>query len=71
MDVKDAQSRLKECREILADERNAKQSIPQIPPKIITEISSLVDFPNKNDFIKRLVSYWKLKRIQRNCVPLL
>lgn len=58
---------------MLAEKRSAKPtlSIPTIPPERVTEISSSVSFARKNVFIKRLLSYWKLKRIQRNGVPLL
>ncbi|XP_021954896.1 bromodomain-containing protein 1 isoform X2 [Folsomia candida] len=65
--------KLKACRKMLAEKRSAKPtlSIPTIPPERVTEISSSVSFARKNVFIKRLLSYWKLKRIQRNGVPLL
>lgn len=65
--------KLKACRKMLAEKRSAKPtvSIPTIPPDRLTEIASSIPFARKNQFLKRLLSYWKLKRIQRNGVPLL
>jgi hypothetical protein len=46
-------------------------SIPTIPPERLSQISSFVNVPRKSQFLKYLLSYWKLKRIKRNGVPLL
>ncbi|ODN03130.1 Peregrin [Orchesella cincta] len=68
-----AQPDVKQIRKKMAEKRSALPvvSIPTIPPERITEISSAVNFTRKNAFVKRLMSYWKLKRMIRSGVPLL
>ncbi|XP_071448364.1 bromodomain-containing protein homolog isoform X2 [Hetaerina americana] len=65
--------KMKKARKILAQKRSSIPviSIPTIPPERIIEIAMLVDMPQRNYFIKRLISYWTLKRQNRNGVPLL
>jgi bromodomain and PHD finger-containing protein 1 len=46
-------------------------SIPTIPPERLRQISSSVNVSRKNEFLKYLLSYWKLKRIKMNGVHLI
>ncbi|XP_076469577.1 peregrin-like isoform X2 [Babylonia areolata] len=70
-----AKSRMKmrKARKILAEKRNAVPvvSIPIIPQERLSKISSLVSLTRKDQFLKRLLSYWTLKRQSRFGVPLL
>ncbi|KAK7486575.1 hypothetical protein BaRGS_00022241 [Batillaria attramentaria] len=70
-----AKSRIKmrKARKILAEKRNAVPvvSIPTIPQQRLSKIASLVAVSKKDQFIKRLLSYWTLKRQSRFGVPLL
>ncbi|KAL8617955.1 hypothetical protein ACOMHN_052906 [Nucella lapillus] len=70
-----AQSRMKmrKARKILAEKRNAVPvvSIPIIPQERLSKISSVVSLTRKDQFLKRLLSYWTLKRQSRFGVPLL
>lgn len=59
---------------MLAEKRNCKMqtvSIPEIQPSTVAAITALSTFPEREEFMKRLVSYWKLKRIKAHGVPLL
>ncbi|XP_033115032.1 bromodomain-containing protein 1-like [Anneissia japonica] len=70
-----AQSRknMRKARKILAEKRSAMPvvSIPCIPPKRISKITSKVNLPKKQQFMQRLLAYWTLKRQSRNGVSLL
>jgi bromodomain and PHD finger-containing protein 1 len=46
-------------------------SIPIIPPDKIQEIGDIINISKKNEFVRRLIAYWTLKRQLRNGVPLL
>ncbi|XP_046340784.1 bromodomain-containing protein 1-like isoform X5 [Haliotis rufescens] len=65
--------KMRKARKILAEKRNAVPvvSIPIIPQSRLTRISSLVSLQKKDQFLKRLLSYWTLKRQSRFGVPLL
>ncbi|KAG8239664.1 hypothetical protein J437_LFUL013887 [Ladona fulva] len=69
----ESRQKMKKARKILAQKRSSIPviSIPTIPPERIIEIAMLVDMPQRNYFIQRLISYWTLKRQNRNGVPLL
>ncbi|PVD24392.1 hypothetical protein C0Q70_14874 [Pomacea canaliculata] len=70
-----AKSRIKmrKARKILAEKRNAVPvvSIPIIPQQRLTKIAAMVSIPKRDQFLKRLLSYWTLKRQSRFGVPLL
>jgi bromodomain and PHD finger-containing protein 1 len=55
---------MKQTRKLLAEKRDAIPvvSIPTIPQERIEQISLHVHFARKNQFMKRLMAYWKLKR---------
>ncbi|XP_041350148.1 peregrin-like isoform X2 [Gigantopelta aegis] len=65
--------KMRKARKILAEKRNALPvvSIPIIPETRISKIASLFNVPKKELFLKRLISYWTLKRQSRFGVPLL
>lgn len=65
--------KMKQARKMLALKRESVPviMIPTIPPDRVQEITSLVHFPKKVQFIHRLIAYWTLKRQHRNGVPLL
>ncbi|ESO96230.1 hypothetical protein LOTGIDRAFT_174941 [Lottia gigantea] len=65
--------KMRKARKILAEKRNAMPvvSIPTIPQSRISKIASKVSLSKKEQFLKRLLSYWTLKRQSRNGVPLL
>ncbi|CAG7820912.1 unnamed protein product [Allacma fusca] len=65
--------KMRQARKLLAEKRSAVPvlSIPTIPDERVAEIAQTVLFSRKNQFIKRLMAYWKLKRQSRNGVPLL
>lgn len=68
-----ARMKMKQARKMLAMKRESVPLIliPTIPSDRIQEITSLVHFPKKTQFIQRLIAYWTLKRQHRNGVPLL
>ncbi|XP_055603021.1 bromodomain-containing protein homolog [Uranotaenia lowii] len=68
-----SRERMKKARKMLAMKRTSAPVIliPTIPPNRVEEISSLVNFAKKPQFIQRLIAYWTLKRQHRNGVPLL
>jgi len=72
-DSPSVRQKLKACRKMLAEKRSALPmvSIPTIPPDRLNTISASANVPRNSPFLKHLLSYWKLKRIQRNGVPLL
>ncbi|XP_067685196.1 peregrin-like isoform X3 [Haliotis asinina] len=59
--------KMRKARKILAEKRNA---VPVVSIPIIPQ-SSLVSLQKKDQFLKRLLSYWTLKRQSRFGVPLL
>lgn len=65
--------KMKQARKMLAMKRESVPLIliPTIPCDRIQEITSLVHFQKKTQFIQRLIAYWTLKRQHRNGVPLL
>lgn len=42
-----------------------------IPVEVLCQISSNLNFPRRNQFLLRLYSYWRLKRLSRNGAPLI
>ncbi|KAG8577355.1 hypothetical protein GDO81_010150 [Engystomops pustulosus] len=46
-------------------------SVPDIPPQRINKIINQVSIQRKKQFVERLQSYWLLKRLSRNGIPLL
>nr|XP_033814807.1 bromodomain-containing protein 1 isoform X6 [Geotrypetes seraphini] len=46
-------------------------TIPYIPPQKLNKIMNQVSIQRKKQFIERMHSYWLLKRLSRNGVPLL
>ncbi|XP_077326342.1 bromodomain-containing protein 1 isoform X3 [Lithobates pipiens] len=46
-------------------------NVPDIPPQRINKISNQVSIQRKKQFIERVHSYWLLKRLSRNGIPLL
>lgn len=68
-----ARMKMKQARKMLAMKRESVPLIliPTIPVERIQEITALVHFPKKSQFIQRLIAYWTLKRQHRNGVPLL
>ncbi|XP_068132433.1 bromodomain-containing protein 1 isoform X2 [Hyperolius riggenbachi] len=46
-------------------------NVPDIPPQRINKISNQVSIQRKKQFIDRVHSYWLLKRLSRNGIPLL
>lgn len=65
--------KMKQARKMLAMKRESVPLIliPTIPPDRVQQITSLVHFHKKAQFIQRLIAYWTLKRQHRNGVPLL
>lgn len=65
--------KMKQARKTLAMKRESVPIIlvPTIPPDRVQQITSLVHFHKKSQFIQRLIAYWTLKRQHRNGVPLL
>lgn len=65
--------RLRKARKTLAESRNSSPilAVPVISPESIKEITDRVNFLSKEEFIRRLCSYWSLKRQSKNGVPLL
>uniref|UniRef100_A0A6I8QNU2 Bromodomain containing 1 n=1 Tax=Xenopus tropicalis TaxID=8364 RepID=A0A6I8QNU2_XENTR len=46
-------------------------TVPDIPPQRVNKIINQVSIPRKKQFIERVHSYWMLKRLSRNGIPLL
>ncbi|XP_077120979.1 bromodomain-containing protein 1 isoform X3 [Ranitomeya variabilis] len=46
-------------------------SVPDIPPQRINKIINQVSIQRKKQFVERVQSYWLLKRLSRNGIPLL
>ncbi|XP_041444449.1 bromodomain-containing protein 1 isoform X3 [Xenopus laevis] len=46
-------------------------TVPDIPPQRVNKIVNQVSIPRKKQFIERVHSYWMLKRLSRNGIPLL
>ena len=44
---------------------------PEVTAEVLSRISALVEIQEREVFMKLVLSYWKLKRIQRNGAPLL
>lgn len=65
--------KMKQARKTLAMKRESVPLIliPTIPPDRVQQITSMVHFHKKTQFIQRLIAYWTLKRQHRNGVPLL
>lgn len=65
--------KMKQARKMLAMKRESVPLIliPTIPPDRVQQVTSLVHFHKKSQFIQRLIAYWTLKRQHRNGVPLL
>ncbi|KAI2811801.1 hypothetical protein RDWZM_000962 [Blomia tropicalis] len=66
----------KKSRQTISEKRSSYAnipvvSIPTIPIDRLTNIAELVNFPRRNEFLKRLYAYWMLKRQSRNGAPLL
>lgn len=68
-----SRNKMKQARKTLAMKRESVPLIliPTIPNDRIQQITSLVHFQKKSQFIQRLIAYWILKRQHRNGVPLL
>lgn len=69
----ETREKMKKARKMLEKKRTSAPVIliPTIPPDRVQEISGLVSFQKKAQFIQRLIAYWTLKRQYRNGVPLL
>lgn len=69
----ECRNKMKQARKMLAKKRSSAPIIliPTIPPERVHEISQLVAFKKKDQFMQRLIAYWTLKRQFRNGVPLL
>ncbi|XP_075064976.1 bromodomain-containing protein 1 isoform X4 [Mixophyes fleayi] len=46
-------------------------SVPDIPPQRVNKIINQVSIQRKKQFVERMHSYWLLKRLSRNGIPLL
>lgn len=68
-----SRNKMKQARKTLAIKRESVPLIliPTIPADRVQQITSLVHFQKKTQFIHRLIAYWTLKRQHRNGVPLL
>lgn len=68
-----SRNKMKQARKTLAMKRESVPLIliPTIPADRVQQITSLVHFQKKTQFIQRLIAYWTLKRQHRNGVPLL
>ncbi|XP_014677681.1 PREDICTED: peregrin-like isoform X2 [Priapulus caudatus] len=74
--VKTIRQNMRKVRKLLAERRNSEPSqpmvsVPDIPPEVLATFASRLQVQKKGVFIKRLQSYWTLKRQSRNGVPLL
>jgi bromodomain and PHD finger-containing protein 1 len=69
----ECRNKMKQARKMLAKKRSSAPVIliPTIPPERVLEISNLVNFKKKDQFMQKLIAYWTLKRQFRNGVPLL
>ncbi|KAG5667684.1 hypothetical protein PVAND_015656 [Polypedilum vanderplanki] len=69
----ECRNKMKQARKMLAKKRSSAPIIliPTIPPDRVQEITNLVNFKKKDQFMQRLIAYWTLKRQFRNGVPLL
>ncbi|XP_070501839.1 bromodomain-containing protein homolog [Chironomus tepperi] len=69
----ECRNKMKLARKMLAKKRSSAPIIliPTIPTERVQEISNLVNFKKKDQFMQRLIAYWTLKRQFRNGVPLL
>lgn len=65
--------KMKQARKLIAKKRSSAPIIliPTIPPEKIQEISNLVNFKKKDQFMQKLIAYWTLKRHFKNGVPLI
>lgn len=69
----ESRNKMKQARKTLAMKRESVPLIliPTIPTDRVQQITSLVHFQKKSQFVQRLIAYWTLKRQHRNGVPLL
>lgn len=69
----ESRKKMKKARQMLEKKRTSAPviHIPTIPPDKVQEISGMVNFQKKAQFMQRLIAYWTLKRQYRNGVPLL
>lgn len=69
----ESRNKMKQARKTLAIKRESVPIIliPTIPVDRVQQITSLVHFHKKSQFVQRLIAYWTLKRQHRNGVPLL
>lgn len=69
----ESRNKMKQARKTLAIKRESVPLIliPTIPADRVQQITSLVHFQKKPQFVQRLIAYWTLKRQHRNGVPLL
>uniref|UniRef100_A0A1I8GU50 Bromodomain and PHD finger containing, 1 n=1 Tax=Macrostomum lignano TaxID=282301 RepID=A0A1I8GU50_9PLAT len=66
--------KMRRARKILAERRNAVPgvSVPVISKDRLAAIGELLpEMPDREDFLRRLYNYWRLKRQARSGVPLL
>lgn len=65
--------RMKTARKILAERRKCDRSVsvPVVPKEKMENVLSKVTFSDRDNFFKRIQSYWTLKRMSRSGVPLL